>query len=283
MTERVGETLAERAAAVQAHAKEIRRAIVSMVHHAQSGHCGGSLSAADIVAALYFDVMRVDPDRPAMPDRDRFVLSKGHAGPVLYAALALRGYFPAEELMTLRKNDSRLQGHPVSTYLPGVDATTGSLGMGFAQAVGMALEARLRGSEHRVFTLLGDGELNEGVVWEACGTAAKYRLDRLIAIVDRNNLQNDGKADDVMPMEPIDAKFEAFNWRVIKVDGHDAAAVLSALEEASTPAGRPTCIIARTVKGKGVSFMEDRREWHGKPPSDDELARACEEIEGGCV
>lgn len=154
-----------------------------------------------------------------MPDRDRFVLSKGHAGPVLYAALALRGYFPPEELMTLRQNDSRLQGHPVSSYLPGIDATTGSLGMGFAQAVGMALEARLCGSGHRVFTLLGDGELNEGVVWEACGTAAKYKLDRLIAVVDRNNLQNDGKADDVMPMEPIDRKFEAFNWRVIKIDG----------------------------------------------------------------
>lgn len=283
MTERVAATLAARATAVQAHAKEIRRAIVSMVHHAQSGHCGGSLSAADIVAALYFDIMRVDPRRPGMPDRDRFVLSKGHAGPVLYAALALRGYFPPEELMTLRQNDSRLQGHPVSSYLPGVDATTGSLGMGFAQAVGMALEARLCGSGHRVFTLLGDGELNEGVVWETCGTAAKYKLDRLIAVVDRNNLQNDGKADDVMPMEPIDRKFEAFNWRVIKIDGHDTAAVLTALEEASIPAGRPTCIIARTIKGKGVSFMEDRREWHGKPPSDDELARACKEIEGGCV
>ncbi len=273
----------ERVRRLEGHARDLRRAIVSMVHTAQSGHCGGSLSAADIVSALYFDLMHIDPAQPRMPGRDRFVLSKGHACPVLYGALALRGYFPVEELGTLRKNDSRLQGHPVSTYLPGVDATAGSLGLGFGQAVGMALEGRMLKAEYFVYALLGDGELNEGVVWEAASTASKYGLERLIAIVDRNNLQNDGKADDIMPMEPIDKKFEAFNWRVLRVDGHDMAAVLAALEEARKPTGRPTCIIARTVKGKGVSFMEDKREWHGKPPSDDEFSIACKDIEGGCA
>ncbi|HAE21585.1 MAG TPA: transketolase [Spirochaetaceae bacterium] len=273
----------ERLRALKGHAQDLRRAIVSMVHTAQSGHCGGSLSAADIVSALYFDIMNIDPSQPRMPGRDRFVLSKGHACPVLYGALALRGYFPVDELSTLRKNDSRLQGHPVSTYLPGVDATAGSLGLGFAQAVGMALEGRMLKAPYFVYALLGDGELNEGVVWEAASTASKFGLERLIAIVDRNNLQNDGKADDIMPMEPIDKKFEAFNWRVLAVDGHDMAAVLAALEEARKPAGKPTCIIARTIKGKGVSFMEDKREWHGKPPSDDEYGIACKDIEGGCV
>ena len=274
---------ADRIARLEEHARDIRRAIVTMVHTAQSGHCGGSLSATDIVAALYFDIMNIDPARPRMPGRDRFVLSKGHACPVLYAALALRGYFPEEELSTLRKNSSRLQGHPVSTYLPGVDATAGSLGMGFAQSVGMALEAKMTGAPYTMYTLLGDGELNEGLVWEAAASAAKFKLDNLVAIVDRNNLQNDGRADDIMPMEPIDRKFEAFNWRVITVDGHDMKAVVAALESAHARLGKPTCIIAKTVKGKGVSFMEDKREWHGKPPSDDELVTACKEIEGGCL
>ena len=268
---------------LKSHASDIRREIVSMVHAAQSGHCGGSLSSADIVAALYFDIMHVDPTRPRMADRDRFVLSKGHACPVLYAALALRGYLPVEELSTLRRNSSRLQGHPVATYLPGIDATSGSLGMGFGQAVGMALEAKMTGATHTVYTLLGDGELDEGLVWEAAASSAKFKLDNLVAIVDRNNLQNDGRADDIMPMEPIDRKFEAFNWRVIKIDGHDMAAVVAALDLARVRSGKPTCIIARTVKGKGVSFMEDKREWHGKPPSDDEKIKACAEIEGGCL
>ncbi|TFG83897.1 MAG: transketolase [Spirochaetales bacterium] len=273
----------ERIRSLEGHARDIRRAIVSMVHTAQSGHCGGSLSAADVVSALYFDLMNIDPSKPRMPGRDRFVLSKGHACPVLYAALALRGYFPVEELSTLRKNSSRLQGHPVSTYLPGVDATAGSLGLGFAQAVGMALEGRMLKADYHVYALLGDGELNEGVVWEAASTAAKFGLEKLVAIVDRNNLQNDGKADDIMPMEPIDKKFEAFNWRVLTMDGHDMAEVLATLEASNEPTGRPTCIIARTVKGKGVSFMENKREWHGKAPSDDEYSMACKDLEGGCT
>jgi len=273
----------ERIARLEEHARDIRHAIVTMVHTAQSGHCGGSLSASDIVAALYFDLMNIDPSQPRMPGRDRFVLSKGHACPVLYAALALRGYFPEEELATLRKNSSRLQGHPVSTYLPGIDATAGSLGMGFAQSIGMALEAKMTKAPYTVYTLLGDGELNEGLVWEAAASASKFKLDNLVAIVDRNNLQNDGRSDDIMPMEPIDKKFEAFNWRVITIDGHDMKAVVAALESAKARLGKPTCIIARTVKGKGVSFMEDKREWHGKAPSDDELATACKEIAGGCL
>ncbi|PKL08290.1 MAG: transketolase [Spirochaetae bacterium HGW-Spirochaetae-7] len=270
-----------RIASLEAHARDIRREIVSMVHAAQSGHCGGSLSSADIVAALYFDILNIDPARPRMAGRDRFVLSKGHACPVLYAALALRGYLPVEELSTLRRNSSRLQGHPVAPYLPGIDATTGSLGMGFGQAVGMALEAKMTGAGHTVYTLLGDGELDEGLVWEAAASAAKFKLDNLVAIIDRNNLQNDGYADDIMPMEPIDRKFEAFNWRVIKIEGHDMSAIVTALESARTRSGKPTCIIAHTVKGKGVSFMEDRREWHGKAPSDEEKAKACAEIAGG--
>jgi transketolase len=282
MTERPGSEHKDRITALEAHARDIRREIVSMVHTAQSGHCGGSLSAADIVAALYFDIMRLDPADPRLPDRDRFVLSKGHACPVLYAALALRGYFPVAELGTLRKNSSKLQGHPVATYLPGIEATSGSLGMGFAQAIGMALEAKMTGAAYTVYTMLGDGELNEGLVWEAASSAAKFGLDNLVAIIDRNNLQNDGWSDDIMPMEPIDRKFEAFNWRVVTIDGHDMAAILASLESARKRDGKPLCIIARTVKGKGVSFMEDKREWHGKPPSDAEYSQACAEIEGGC-
>lgn len=280
MTNAKARTLDERAALLEKTAKEVRLRIVEMVHGAQSGHCGGSLSSADFVTALYFDLMKVDPARPRMPDRDRFVLSKGHACPVWYAALALRGYFPVEELATLRRNDSRLQGHPVATYLPGIDATAGSLGLGFGQAVGMALDGKLSGRSGTVYAVLGDGELDEGVVWEAAAQAAKYRLDNLVAIVDRNNLQNDGRADDVLPMEPIDAKFAAFNWRVLKMDGHDMRRILATLESARERTGKPTCVIARTVKGKGVSFMEDKREWHGKPPSDEERRRACEDIEG---
>lgn len=288
MTQVVKQAPDKRIQKLKNHARDIRREIVTMVHTAQSGHCGGSLSASDIVAALYFDRMNIDPARPRMPDRDRFVLSKGHACPVLYAALALRGYFPVEELSTLRKNASRLQGHPVSTYLPGLDATSGSLGMGFAQAVGMALEAKMTGASYRVYSLLGDGELNEGLVWEAASSAAKFGLDKLIAIVDRNMLQNDGRADEVMPMEPIDRKFEAFNWRVLTIDGHDMAAIVRALEDAALASGKPTCVIARTIKGKGVSFMEDQREWHGKAPSDAEFTQACSELdfaetEGACL
>lgn len=265
-------------------AKEMRLRIVDMVHDAQSGHCGGSLSASDIVAALYFDVMDVDPAQPRWGDRDRFVLSKGHACPVWYTALALRGYFPVEELRTLRRNDSRLQGHPVATYLPGIDATAGSLGVGFGQAVGMALEGRLLKKAYKVWAVLGDGEINEGIVWEAAAQAAKYGLENLVAVVDRNNLQNDGVADDILPMEPIDLKFRAFNWEVLSMDAHDMGDVLHTLSKAKLMrTGKPICIIAKSVKGKGVSFMENVREWHGKPPSDEQYRQACEEIGGGVL
>lgn len=262
----------------------LRRHVVEMVHTAQSGHCGGSLSAADVVAALYFDLMKVDPENPRWLDRDRFILSKGHACPIWYSALAVRGFFPVEELSTLRKNNSRLQGHPVSTYLPGIDATAGSLGIGFAQAVGMALEGKMLGKPYHVYAILGDGELNEGIVWEASMAAAKFKLDNLIAIVDRNNLQNDGTSDEVMPLDPIDAKFRAFNWDVMTMDGHDMNDILLTLSKAATTGnGKPICIIAKTVKGKGVSFMENKREWHGKPPSDEQKNLACAELEGGCL
>lgn len=275
-------SFAQRVERLEKIAKDMRFRIVDMVHDAQSGHCGGSLSASDFVAALYFDVMDVDPSKPRWPDRDRFILSKGHACPVWYSALALRGYFPVEELRTLRRNDSRLQGHPVATYLPGIDATAGSLGVGFGQAVGMALEGRMLKKAYKVFAVLGDGEINEGIVWEAAAQAAKYGLENLVAIVDRNNLQNDGVADDILPMEPIDAKFAAFNWEVMVMDAHDMREVLLTLSKAKLMrTGRPICIIAKSVKGKGVSFMENKREWHGKPPSDEQYRQACDEITGG--
>ncbi|GAB1483323.1 transketolase [Treponema sp.] len=284
MTDIARVSLAERVLRLEGIAKDMRYRIVDMVHDAQSGHCGGSLSASDIVAALYFDIMKVDPARPRWADRDRFVLSKGHACPVWYSALALRGYFPVEELRTLRRNDSRLQGHPVATYLPGIDATAGSLGIGFGQAIGMALEGKLLKKDYKVWAILGDGEINEGIVWEAANSAAKFKLDNLVAIVDRNNLQNDGTADDIMPMEPIDAKFRAFNWEVMTMDAHDMADVLLTLEKANAMrTGKPVCIIAKSIKGKGVSFMENKREWHGKPPSDEQYRQACEEIAGGVV
>ena len=274
--------LRSRVERLEALAREIRYHVVDMVHDAQSGHCGGSLSAADFVTALYFDFLKLDPKNPRWEDRDRFVLSKGHACPVWYAALALRGYFPVEELRTLRRNDSRLQGHPVATYLPGIDVTAGSLGLGFGQAVGLALEGKLLKKDYRVFAVLGDGELNEGVVWEASLAAAKFRLDNLIAIVDRNKLQNDGTSDEIMPMDPIDAKFRAFNWEVLTMDGHDMSEVLLTLEKAKNLKNdKPVCVIAKTIKGKGVSFMENKREWHGKPPSDEQYAQAVKEIRGG--
>jgi transketolase len=258
-------------------AREVRYNVVDMVHHVQSGHIGGSLSAAEVLTALYFDIMRIDPQNPDWPDRDRFLMSKGHACPVLYAGLALRGFFPLEELRTLRQFESRLQGHPV-IKTPGVDMTTGSLGIGFGVAVGMALEAKLGGKDYNVYALLGDGELNEGVVWEASSTAQKFHLDNLVAIVDRNNLQNDGVADTIMPMEPIVGKFEAFNWEVRRIDGHDMQQVLATLEEARDFHGKPFCIVADTVKGKGVSFMENQRGWHGSAPTDEQYHQAVKEI-----
>ncbi len=263
-------------------ARELRFRIVDMVYRAQSGHCGGSLSAADIVAALYFDILRIDPADPAKPDRDRFVLSKGHACPVQYGALAMRGFFPLEELGTLRRLHSRLQGHPVAGKLPGIEATTGSLGIGFCEAVGMALDARLRGGSWNVWTLLGDGELNEGAVWEGAQAAAKFGLGNLLAVVDRNGLQNDGFCRDVMPMDSVEDRFRAFGWTVLGMNGHDMADIVATFETAlSGRRDAPLCIVADTVKGKGVSFMENVRDWHGRSPDASQYATACEELAGG--
>ncbi|TVR28856.1 MAG: transketolase [Spirochaetaceae bacterium] len=263
-------------------AQQVRFHVVDMVHHVQSGHIGGSLSAAEILTALYFDILNIDPDNPRWPDRDRMMMSKGHACPVLYASLALRGFFPLDELHTLRQFETRLQGHPV-IKTPGVDMTTGSLGIGFSISVGMAMEAKLSGASYNVYAVLGDGELNEGVVWEAASAAQKYRLDNLVAIIDRNNLQNDGVSDTIMPMEPIDRKFEAFNWEVRRINGHDMQQVLQTLEEARDFRGKPFCIVADTVKGKGVSFMENQRSWHGSPPNDEQYRQAVSEIQGALV
>ena len=268
----------KRAAELEAIARELRFRIVDMVHTAQSGHCGGSLSAADIVTALYFELMILDPSRPDLPERDRFVLSKGHACPVQYSALALRGYFPVEELGTLRRLHSRLQGHPVQGKLPGIEVTTGSLGVGFCEAVGIALEARLAKAAWRVWTLLGDGELNEGAIWEGAAAAVKFGLDNLVAIVDRNGLQNDGRCEDIMPMGAITDKFRSFGWEVFEMDGHDMRNILAVLRSAALVRGRPACVVARTVKGKGVSFMENVRDWHGKAPSDEQYAKAAAEL-----
>jgi transketolase len=271
----------ERVATLKEKAIQVRFHIIDMIHAAQSGHPGGSLSAADLVTALYFDIMKIDPKNPRDPNRDRFVLSKGHACPVWYASLALRGFFPVDELKTLRGFETRLQGHPVAGKLPGIDASTGSLGVGFGQAGGMAMEGRMLKKNYKVFAVLGDGELEEGLVWEAAASASKYTLDNLVALVDNNGLQNDGFSKDIMPMEPIDGKFRAFGWTVVNIDGHKMEEVLAALERARTHTGTPFCIVARTVKGRGVGFMENVRAWHGKPPGDAEYARAVEEIRGG--
>lgn len=265
---------------LKAQAAALRRSIIEMVSMAGSGHPGGSLSAADIVTALFFEVMNLDPSDPLMPGRDKFILSKGHAAPVLYAALAHRGYFPLEELGTLRKINSRLQGHPSMRKLPGVEMSTGSLGQGFSAAVGMALANRLDANPGRIFVLLGDGELQEGLVWESAMSAGHYRLDNLTAFVDWNGLQIDGRNDDIMTVRPIDDKFKAFGWHVMTIDGHDMEQILDAIEEAGHTQGKPTLILARTHKGKGVSFMEDQSEWHGKAPGTEDTQKALEELGG---
>ncbi len=262
-------------------ARRVRRHIIRMTHEAGSGHPGGSLSAVEILTALFFRVMRVDPGNPQWPDRDRFVLSKGHACPVLYATLAEKGFFPTEELTTLRKLGSRLQGHPDMLKTPGVEASTGSLGQGLSFSVGLALGARLDGASWRVYTLLGDGEIEEGQVWEAAMAAAHYGLDRITVFLDWNGLQIDGPISKVLSPLPLEEKWKGFGWNTIGIDGHDYAEILGAVEEAQHTVSRPTAIIARTVKGKGVSFMEDQENWHGKAPSEDELNRALLEIEGG--
>ena len=259
-------------------ANEVRKGIVTAVHSAKSGHPGGSLSAADIYTYLYFEEMNVDPENPRKADRDRFVLSKGHTAPGYYSTLANRGFFPVEDLPTLRHTGSYLQGHPNMNDVPGVDMSSGSLGQGISAAVGMALSAQLSGDDYRVYTLLGDGEIQEGQVWEAAMFAGHRKLDNLVVIVDNNGLQIDGKIDDVCNPYPIDKKFEAFNFHVINIDGHDFDQIDAAFKEAKATKGMPTAIIAKTVKGKGVSFMEGSAGWHGKAPNDDEYAVAMEDL-----
>ncbi|AYF53638.1 transketolase [Clostridium botulinum C] len=261
-------------------AKQIRKDIVQMLTESGSGHPGGSLSSVEILTALYFKEMNVNPEDAKNSDRDRFVLSKGHAAPVLYSALARRGFFNPEELMNLRKFGSMLQGHPNMKYVPGVDMSTGSLGQGISTAVGMAMAGKLDNKNYRVYSVLGDGELAEGQVWEASMAAAHYKLDNLTAFIDYNGLQIDGKTSDVMGSDPLDAKFEAFGWHVITIDGNDLEEVIKAIEEAKNTKGKPTMILAKTVKGKGVSFMENVASWHGTTPSKEQCEQALEEIGG---
>ena len=264
---------------LQITANEVRKGIVTAVHSAKAGHPGGSLSAADIFTYLYFEEMNIDPKNPKKPDRDRFVLSKGHTAPGLYSALAQRGYFPVEDLKTLRHLGSYLQGHPDMKHIPGVDMSSGSLGQGISAAVGMALSAKLTNDDYRVYTLLGDGEIQEGQVWEAAMFAGFRRLDNLVVIVDNNGLQIDGPVDQVCSPYPINEKFKSFNFHVIDLkNGNDMDQIADAFKEARNTKGMPTAIIAHTVKGKGVSFMENQVGWHGKAPNDEEYAVAMEDL-----
>ena len=261
-------------------ANEIRKGIVTALHSAKAGHPGGSLSATEIFTYLYFEEMNVDPKDPKKADRDRFVLSKGHTAPGLYSVLAQRGYFPVEDLKTLRHTGSYLQGHPDMKHIPGVDMSSGSLGQGISAAVGMAIAGKLDNADYRVYTLLGDGEIQEGQVWEASMLAAHRKLDNLVVIVDNNNLQIDGAITEVNSPYPIDKKFEAFNFHVICVeDGNDMEQLKKAFDEAKTVKGKPVAIIARTLKGKGVSFMENKASWHGKAPNDEEFSQAMKELD----
>lgn len=267
---------------LEGKAIELRKTLLTMIHTAQSGHPGGSLSATDIVAALYFDEMQIDPQNPKWDERDRFVLSKGHVCPVLYSALAMRGFFPMEEIHTLRKFGSILQGHPDMKRTPGVDISTGSLGQGISCAVGMALGYKRDEKTGRVFCLVGDGESQEGQVWEAIQAAVKYHLDNFIVFVDNNNLQNDGTCDEVMPTGDLAAKFAAFGCQVHQIDGHKMSEIVDVLEEIrGTENGKPIVIVAKTVKGRGVSFMENVVKWHGVAPNDEEFKLAMAEVEGG--
>lgn len=265
---------------LKAIAANVRKDIILMLTEAASGHPGGSLSAVEILTALYFNKMNINLGNAGDPDRDRFVLSKGHAAPVLYSVLAEKGFFNKEELMKLRKLGSMLQGHPNMNYVSGVDMSTGSLGQGISAAVGMALAGKLDKKAYRVFALLGDGELEEGQVWEAAMSAAHYKLNNLTAFVDYNGLQIDGKCSDVMNVNPVDEKFKAFGWNVIVIDGHDFDAILDAVEEAEACLDKPTMIIAKTIKGKGVSFMENQAGWHGSAPNKEQCNQALREIGG---
>ena len=263
---------------LQKMAVEVRKGIIEGVHSAKAGHPGGSLSAADIFTYLYFEEMNVDPKDPKNEERDRFVLSKGHTAPGLYSALAHKGYFPVEDLLTLRHTGSYLQGHPDMKHIPGVDMSSGSLGQGLSCAVGMALAGKLKNKDYRVYALAGDGEIQEGQIWEAAMWAGFKKLDNLVLIVDNNGLQIDGRVKDVMNVMPYPSKFKAFGWHVISIDGHNIEEILAALDEARTVKGKPTVIVAQTVKGKGVSFMEDRAEWHGKAPNDEQYKIAMSEL-----
>ena len=259
---------------------EIRKDIVKMLTESASGHPGGSLSATDIMTVLFFKEMNIDPNNEKDPNRDRFVLSKGHAAPVLYSTLARRGYFPVEELSTLRKFKSRLQGHPSIQYLPGIDMSTGSLGQGISAAVGMALAGKIDKKDYRVYTILGDGELEEGQVWEASMCAAHYKLNNLTAFIDFNGLQIDGDITKVMNPCPIDKKFEAFGWNVLVIDGHNYEEIIDAIEKAKECKDKPTAVVCKTIKGKGVSFMENQAEWHGIAPSREQCEAALKELGG---
>ncbi len=261
-------------------ARNIRKDIVTMIHGSKSGHPGGSLSAVEILTSLYFDEMNVDARSPKMEDRDRFVLSKGHAAPVLYATLAEKGYFDKKELNSLRKMGAMLQGHPDMKGTPGVEMSTGSLGQGFSVACGMAMASKLDNAPWRVYTLLGDGEVQEGIVWEAAMSASHYKLDNLVAFLDYNGLQIDGEVEKVMNIGPIMDKFKSFGWNVIEIDGHDFDQIFAALDMARETVGKPTMIIAKTVKGKGVSFMENNASWHGTAPTDSDLEKALAELGG---
>ena len=261
-------------------ARNIRKDIVSMIHTSKSGHPGGSLSAVEILTALYFDEMNIDPNNCKMEDRDRFVLSKGHAAPVLYATLAHKGYFDKEELKGLRRINRMLQGHPDMKGIPGVEMSTGSLGQGFSVACGMAMASKLDNAPWRVYALLGDGEVQEGIVWEAAMSAAHYKLDNMVAFLDYNGLQIDGKTEDVMDIGSIVDKFKAFGWNVIEIDGHDFDQIFAALDMAKETVGKPTMIVAKTIKGKGISYMENQASWHGTAPSDKDLEQALIELGG---
>ena len=264
---------------LKSKAREVRTGIIKMIYKAQSGHPGGSLSAADMVTALYFDILRINPAQPQWSERDRFILSKGHTCPVLYVCLAERGFFDREELSHLREINFMLQGHPDMRKVPGIDMTTGSLGNGLSAGVGMALGARLKGFNSKIFVMLGDGELDEGQVWEAAMSANKFKLANLVAIIDNNGLQLDGATEDIMPLEPLRRKWQSFGWKVFEIDGHDMKSVRETFRSLIKHQEKPTVVIAHTVKGKGVSFMENKAEWHGRAPNAEEYSIAIAELE----
>ncbi len=269
---------------LEERAKEIRKTALTMIYQAQSGHPGGSFSAADVIAALYFHFLKLDPEQPKWEDRDRFVLSKGHVCPALYAALILRGFLPADAVNTLRRQGSLLQGHPDMKRCPGIDISTGSLGQGLSCAVGMAIAGKNDGKSFRTYALLGDGECNEGQIWEAAQAANKYQLDRLMVFVDHNGLQNDGSTEEIMPSGDLAAKFRAFGFQTVEIDGHSMKEITGAVSFLQTQEnGMPKCVVCRTVKGKGVSFMENVAAWHGMAPNEEQYRQAMRELEGGAA